>query len=120
MKKAHSLALLAAAGPVLADTSGSIDVLSMNVAGLPPIFNGNDVPGDKDTNSRAIGSYFAEYGYDIIHVQEVGQPPAKKSPYSSLCAGLQLPRLHLRDGRSCLPHAYVRGRRHWLRPQYPL
>lgn len=73
MKKAHSLALLAGAGPALAATSSSIDILTMNVAGLPPIFNGNDVPGDKKTNSRTIGSYFAEYGYDIIHVQEVGQ-----------------------------------------------
>lgn len=72
MKTAHSLVLLAGVGRAVADKSGSFDILSMNVAGLPPIFNGNDVPGDKATNSRIIGSYFAKYGYDIIHVQEVG------------------------------------------------
>ncbi|KAH6848105.1 Endonuclease/exonuclease/phosphatase [Chaetomium sp. MPI-CAGE-AT-0009] len=54
----------------LAATSGKFNVLSMNVAGLPPIFNGNDVPGDKATNSETIGAKFAEYGYDVIHVQE--------------------------------------------------
>ncbi len=53
-----------------ASTSGSFDILSMNVAGLPAIFNGNDVPGDKATNARTIGSRFAQYGYDIINVQE--------------------------------------------------
>src|SRR3954463_929398 len=35
-----------------AATSGDFNVLTMNVAGLPAIFNGNDVPGDKTTNSR--------------------------------------------------------------------
>lgn len=42
----------------------------MNVAGLPAILNGNDVPGDKATNAATIGSKFAQYGYDVIHVQE--------------------------------------------------
>lgn len=46
-------------------------ILTMNVAGLPPIFNSNDVPGDKETNARTIGSLFAKYGYDIINIQEV-------------------------------------------------
>lgn len=45
-------------------------ILTMNVAGLPPIFNSNDVPGDKETNARTIGSLFAKYGYDIINIQE--------------------------------------------------
>ncbi|PLB45316.1 endonuclease/exonuclease/phosphatase family protein [Aspergillus steynii IBT 23096] len=54
----------------LAASSGLFNVLSFNVAGLPPIFNNNDVPGDKATNSEAIGARFAEYGYDVIHVQE--------------------------------------------------
>lgn len=72
MKKVHSISLLAGAGSVaFAATSGSVDILAMNVAGLPPIFNGNDVPGDKAANARTIGSYFAEYKYDIIHLQEV-------------------------------------------------
>ena len=55
---------------VLGATSGEFNVLSMNVAGLPAILQDNDVPGDKETNSETIGSLFAEYGYDIIHVQE--------------------------------------------------
>ncbi|EKG12840.1 Mannose-binding lectin [Macrophomina phaseolina MS6] len=42
----------------------------MNVAGLPEILQSNDVPGDKTANTQTIGSKFAEYGYDIIHVQE--------------------------------------------------
>jgi hypothetical protein len=58
----------------LAATSGKFSILSMNVAGLPPIFNGNDVPGDKATNAATIGTKFAEYGHDVIHVQEVSHP----------------------------------------------
>lgn len=54
-----------------AATSGTFSILSMNVAGLPAILNSNDVPGDKITNAATIGSKFAEYNYDVIHVQEV-------------------------------------------------
>ncbi len=50
---------------------GDFNVLTMNVAGLPAIFNSNEVPGDKATNAGTIGSLFAKYGYDVIHVQEV-------------------------------------------------
>ncbi|GFG23225.1 uncharacterized protein Mb0912 [Aspergillus udagawae] len=64
------LLLLGAGIPALAATAGEFNVLSFNVAGLPPILNGNDVPGDKTENSRQIGKKFAEYGYDVIHVQE--------------------------------------------------
>lgn len=52
-------------------TSGTYSILSFNVAGLPAILNSNDVPGDKTTNAETIGSYFAQYDYDVIHVQEV-------------------------------------------------
>jgi hypothetical protein len=45
-------------------------MLSFNVTGLPAILNDNDVPGDKATNAGAIGTYFAEYDYDVIYVQE--------------------------------------------------
>lgn len=58
-------------GAVLAATSGEFTVLTMNVAGLPAILNSNDVPGDKATNAATIGSLFAKYNYDVIHVQEV-------------------------------------------------
>jgi endonuclease/exonuclease/phosphatase family metal-dependent hydrolase len=53
-----------------AQTTGTFNVLSFNVAGLPAILNGNDVPGDKTTNTASIGKFFTQYGYDIIHVQE--------------------------------------------------
>ncbi|KAH8677663.1 endonuclease/Exonuclease/phosphatase [Xylariales sp. PMI_506] len=55
---------------VFAATSGEFSLLSMNVAGLPAILQDNDVPGDKATNAGTIGQKFAEYGYDIINVQE--------------------------------------------------
>lgn len=53
-----------------AATSGDFDIITMNVAGLPPILNGNGVPGDKTVNSRLIGSKLAQYDYDIVHMQE--------------------------------------------------
>ncbi|KAJ8131739.1 hypothetical protein O1611_g1881 [Lasiodiplodia mahajangana] len=72
MKANTSLATAILLGaPARAATSGSFNVLSMNVAGLPAFLNGNDVPGDKTTNSGVIGTKFADYGYDLIHVQEV-------------------------------------------------
>lgn len=106
MKVAHLMAALSSGAPgVLAATSGSFDVLAMNVAGLPPIFNDNEVPGDKATNARMIGSYFAEYGYDIINLQEVRWLPLGALFARQNCggvdhdySGLQLPRLHLRNG----------------------
>lgn len=54
-----------------AATSGEFNVLTFNVAGLPAILQSNDVPGDKATNAGTIGTDFAKYGYDFIHVQEV-------------------------------------------------
>ncbi|PKS05434.1 hypothetical protein jhhlp_008810 [Lomentospora prolificans] len=71
MKVAQILSALSfASSGALAATSGTFDILTMNVAGLPPILNGNDVPGDKATNARTIGAYFTQYGYDIINMQE--------------------------------------------------
>lgn len=64
------LASIAVPGTFAAD-AGSFNILTFNVAGLPEILSSNDVPGDKTTNSRTIGAKFAEYGYDVIHVQEV-------------------------------------------------
>ncbi|KAH8590214.1 endonuclease/Exonuclease/phosphatase [Bisporella sp. PMI_857] len=52
-----------------AATSGIFNVISINVAGLPPWLNNNAVPGDKATNSRTIGSRLI--GYGIVHMQEV-------------------------------------------------
>lgn len=53
-----------------AATKGTFDAMTFNVAGLPAILNGNDVPGDKTTNTASIGKLFAQYSTDIIHVQE--------------------------------------------------
>ncbi|KAI1198572.1 hypothetical protein F5X97DRAFT_323279 [Nemania serpens] len=47
------------------------NVLSVDVTRLPAISNDNDVPGPKTTNSRLIGSKFAEHRYDLIHTPEV-------------------------------------------------
>ncbi|EXJ62591.1 hypothetical protein A1O7_03029 [Cladophialophora yegresii CBS 114405] len=50
--------------------SGTFDILTYNIAGLPSFLTDNGVPGDKATNAATIGSKFAEYAYDVIHVQE--------------------------------------------------
>jgi len=65
-----SLAAVASALVSSAATSGDFNILSFNVAGLPAILNSNDVTGDKATNAGSIGTLFAEYDYDVIHVQE--------------------------------------------------
>jgi hypothetical protein len=49
---------------------GDFNILSFNVAGLPAILNGNEVPGDKATNAGTIGTLFTKYDYDVINVQE--------------------------------------------------
>ncbi|KAJ6486727.1 Endonuclease/exonuclease/phosphatase [Mycena sanguinolenta] len=51
-------------------SSGTFDILSMNVAGLPEILNGNGETGDKTTNTASIGQDMTDFVYDIIHVQE--------------------------------------------------
>ncbi|KAF2741036.1 mannose-binding lectin [Polyplosphaeria fusca] len=68
-----SLALcMLLAGPALAapQASGTFNILSFNVAGLPAILNGNDVPGDKTANTASIGRLFSTYNFSLIHVQE--------------------------------------------------
>ncbi|CRK46383.1 hypothetical protein BN1723_007037, partial [Verticillium longisporum] len=64
------LAAGALTGLASAQSSGDINVLTMNVAGLPAILQGNDVPGDKTVNSRLIGTKFVQHGYDVVNVQE--------------------------------------------------
>lgn len=54
----------------LAQTSGTFNTLTFNVAGLPGFLNGNDVPGDKETNTARIGELFTKYDISLIHVQE--------------------------------------------------
>ncbi|KAK1990756.1 endonuclease/Exonuclease/phosphatase [Colletotrichum falcatum] len=59
-----------ASGALAQATSGDLTILSMNVAGLPEFLQNNEVPGDKTTNSKTIGTLFAAYNYGIIHAQE--------------------------------------------------
>lgn len=65
-----ALALLSKTATAATVTSGDFSILSFNVAGLPEILQDNDEDGDKTTNSELIGSYFAAYDFDVIHVQE--------------------------------------------------
>jgi len=68
---AMSAALLAPGAVCsVAPTSGEFTALAMNVAGLPAILNDNGVPGDKAENAKTIGRKFAQYGYDVIQMQE--------------------------------------------------
>ncbi|PKY04663.1 hypothetical protein P168DRAFT_267264 [Aspergillus campestris IBT 28561] len=65
MRRTALLPLLAP--PLLA--SPTLNVLSQNVAGLPAFLNPNG-EGDKTANSHELGRRFAQYNYDVIHVQE--------------------------------------------------
>lgn len=107
----------------LAASTGQFDVLAFNVAGLPAFLNNNDVPGDKKTNSEELGAKFAEYGHDVVQLQEViGCPTCDllKRPPSHRAVGLQLPCLHLPDRQSPLSHAYLRRCCHWIGAEHPL
>jgi hypothetical protein len=57
-------------GAALAQTSGKFTTTTFNVAGLPPILNGNEIPGDKTTNTARIGTLLTQYNISIINVQE--------------------------------------------------
>lgn len=70
LKAAASALLLIKAASADTVTSGDFSVLSFNVAGLPAILQDNDESGDKTTNTELIGTYFSEYNFDVIHVQE--------------------------------------------------
>jgi hypothetical protein len=70
MKNTILTIALVARMALAAPKSGRFTALSYNVAGLPQILQGNDVPGDKTDNSKQIGAYFAKYDYDLIHMQE--------------------------------------------------
>lgn len=64
------VALSALLSQAAAQTSGTFDILSFNVAGLPAILNSNGVPGDKKDNTFRMGQLFAQYDFDLIQVQE--------------------------------------------------
>ncbi|KAL4791392.1 Endonuclease/exonuclease/phosphatase [Aspergillus venezuelensis] len=70
MKSLQTIPIFSLVSSTLAAKSGTFNILSFNVAGLPEIINGNDVPGDKTENTEIIGERFSKYDYDIIHVQE--------------------------------------------------
>ncbi|KAK3952205.1 hypothetical protein QBC32DRAFT_342127 [Pseudoneurospora amorphoporcata] len=71
MKLSNALTSGALVAHAAAATSGDFTILTMNVAGLPAILNPNGVPGGKEASAKTIGSKFAQYGYDVIHMQEV-------------------------------------------------
>ncbi|KAI9733594.1 MAG: hypothetical protein M1834_003196 [Cirrosporium novae-zelandiae] len=65
------LTVASLAGQAIAQSSSlNFSFLTMNVAGLPSILNSNDESSDKTSNSELIGTYFATYNFDAIHVQE--------------------------------------------------
>jgi endonuclease/exonuclease/phosphatase family metal-dependent hydrolase len=69
----RSSALLTSASclaTALAQSSGSFDVLTYNVAGLPAFLNNNGVPGDKGVNSNLIGEALARHSFDVVNMQE--------------------------------------------------
>ncbi|KAJ5175112.1 mannose-binding lectin [Penicillium canariense] len=70
MRSRLILSVLFAASSGATTPSGKFTALSCNVAGLPEILQSNDVNGSKTENAGEIGTYFAEYGYDIINLQE--------------------------------------------------
>jgi hypothetical protein len=57
-------------GAALAQTSGKFTTSTFNVAGLPTILNGNEIPGDKNTNTARIGELLTQYNISLVHVQE--------------------------------------------------
>jgi hypothetical protein len=71
MRSLFALGIFFTASAHATTTSGQFTALSFNVAGLPSILQSNDVNGSKTENAGEIGTYFAKYGYDIIHMQEV-------------------------------------------------
>ncbi len=61
---------LCLSGSVTSQSTGSFDLLTYNVAGLPAFLENNGIPGDKGTNANTIGSKLAKGGYDVVHMQE--------------------------------------------------
>lgn len=61
---------LCLSGSVSAETKGTFDFLTFNVAGLPAWMNDNGVPGDKTTNAGTIGALLSMGRYDVVQMQE--------------------------------------------------
>lgn len=70
MRYAFALSAMGLLPSALAQTSGTFNAMTFNVAGLPPILNGNEVPGDKTTNTARMGQLMTQYNISLIHVQE--------------------------------------------------
>ncbi|KAF2750150.1 hypothetical protein M011DRAFT_438022 [Sporormia fimetaria CBS 119925] len=62
--------LLLSTSQAVAQNSGTFDILSFNVAGLPAILNSNGVPGNKRDNTARIGQLLTQYNTSLIHLQE--------------------------------------------------
>src|SRR5437762_11614486 len=55
---------------VLAAPSGTFDVLSLNVAGLPAFLNANG-QANKTSSALQMGQILGRQNYSVIHLQEV-------------------------------------------------
>jgi hypothetical protein len=53
--------------------SGTFDVLSLNVAGLPEILNKNG-QANKTASAMQMGQILSQQNYGVVHVQEVYFP----------------------------------------------
>lgn len=121
LKAASSALLLSRVGVhAAAVTSGDLSVLTFNVAGLPDILQSNGESGDKTVNTELIGTYFSEYDFDLIHVQEdfnyhaalckcpheVHSPPARRQNISirSLCTSLIITNFQRTDSTDTHPY----------------
>jgi hypothetical protein len=100
-----------------AQSSGTFDFLTYNVAGLPAFLSGNGIPGDKGTNANSIGAQLAAGDYDIVHMQEVRREIMSLRTHAD-GTGLQLSRIYLRNGRSSVPHRHKWWSPLWQWPEH--
>lgn len=70
MKASLILSVFTATLPCALAATGTFNVLSFNVAGLPEFINDNGVKGGKSNAAKQIGQKFAAGGYDVIQIQE--------------------------------------------------
>lgn len=84
--------------------SGTFQILSFNIAGLPEKINDNGIPGGKEKSTRTIGTKLKQSTYDIINVQEVTAHQSSTSRSYLTGQGLPLPRRALVEGHAAIPY----------------
>lgn len=70
-KAAYALLSLPALFHPSSALTGTFDVVTYNVAGLPAFLGGDQSSEEKQQNANAIGQLLAENDYDVVHLQEV-------------------------------------------------